>query len=436
MKRRISFSFILAIIVGMALCAQEELAMWSQMFDAADTMEEQLQYVRNVSDGELAGAEDFYAKVLAQLIVEYPSFNMRSQWDAADSCARILAPALGNAGYKAAAGDLWQMVGYFSNPLVKSDALIALGKIGDKTYLPQVVQLLKDLNARPQSDREMRERNERIAYGAILSLENYKDPAGYEPVFFASIGWYAPRITTQASVSLPNITDDPTDFLVGVIRSSSLAGLPDTVHPYEVKNLAVRTSERSESPANRKALVALAALTEGWRASTNDVHLRSELAAMRKLALSMLRRYGGDGNGGLVEELKFREENFSTAQWPNVKPEERDTGEALCAGLRRSYDNGDTDEKLAAVQTLSALGSNDAARLLGYFLMNINQRRQSNSLTRTDEQLVRAVIPALGATRRGIGRPALRAVQQSSAWTNEVRNRAAAALKVIDENPR
>jgi hypothetical protein len=94
------------------------------------------------------------------------------------------------------------------------------------------------------------------------------------------------------------------------------------------------------------------------------------------------------------------------------------------------------DEKLAVIQTLSVIGSNDTARLLGYFLMNINQRRQSNSLTPNDQQLVRAIIPALGATRRSVGRPSLRAIQQSSAWTNDVINRAKAALKAIDASPR
>jgi hypothetical protein len=387
---------ILLLSAGMSVFAQsEEVDIWSGMFDSADTVEEQLVYIKNVSDGSLSGAEGFYAKALSRLIREFPDLKTRSEWDAADSAARILAGRLGEARYTDSAGDLWQTVEYFPNALVKSDALIALGQTGNKAYLPQVVQLLKDLNAQPQADREMRERSERIAYGAILSLENYKDPSGYLPVFFASTGWYAERIKNQASISLPGIMDDPTEPLLEVIGSPG--------YTYDIKDLALRTSERSQSSEENKARVAVAALTEGWNAATNDVHQRQVLSQMRKLALSMIRRYT----------------TTDTAVYPQ---------------LDKSYTNGDMDEKLATLQALSALATEDAARLVSGYLRNIHQRRLAGTLTTNDEQLVRVIIPVLGAigpVGRSQARPALLLVQQSPQWTNTVKNLATDALSKI-----
>jgi hypothetical protein len=387
---------VLLVFTGLILFAQsEEVAVWSGMFDSANTIEEQFVYIKNVSDSNLSSAEEFYAKALRRLLEQFPNLSTRSELDTADAAARILVTRLGEAKYAAAAGDIWQTVEYFSNALVKADALVALGQTGNKAYLPQVVQTMKDLNSRPQADRDMRERYERIAYGAILSLENYQDPLGYLPVFFASTGWYAERIKNQASISLPNIMDDPTEPLLEVIKSPEYTN--------EIKDLALRTSERSQSSEENKARVAVGALTEGWNAPTNDVHQRQILAQMRKLALSMIRRYT----------------TTDTAVYPQ---------------LDKSYNNGDMDEKLAALQAFSALASEDSARLVSGYLRNIHQRRLSGTLTTSDEQLVRVIIPVLGnigSTGRSQSRPILLLVQQSPEWTNAVKNLAAEALRAI-----
>ncbi|MCL2832563.1 MAG: hypothetical protein FWD78_05295 [Treponema sp.] len=390
------FILLMCCLTGMALYAQSsELDAWSQAYDGAQSVAEQLIYIQNVVDGNYAGAEDFYAKALDKLILQYPNINTRSEWDAADSVARILAVQLGEARHTESALNLWRMVGYFDNALVKAEALVALGKIGDTAFLPQVVQILNDLNTQPQSDLTMRERSERIAYGAIISLENYKAPEGFLPVFFASTGWYSERIKNQASISLLNIMDDPTDQLLSVVTSSG--------YTYDVKYLALRTSERSNAADEHKANVAVAALAEGWKQQVSDVRLRQVLTQMRMLALNMIRRY--------------------KTQDASVYPQ-----------LDRSYMNGDMDERLSVIYTLDSLSSEDSARLLSGYLRTIHQRRTSGTLTTNDEQLVRVIIPAmgnLGATGRALTRPVLLQVQQSPDWTNVVKNLAADALKKI-----
>jgi hypothetical protein len=395
MKRKSSIIFLVCCVCAGLFAQSEELEIWTEGYNGAETVAEQLVYIQNVSAGGYEGAVDFYARALDRLIVQFPNITTRSEWEAADSAARILCARLGEAKYADAAGNLWQTVEYFPNPLVKAEALAALGQTGNTALLPQVVQLMNDLNTMPQPSTEMRERYERIAYGAILSLEYYAHSDGYLPVFFASTGWYSDRIKSQASISLPKIMEDPTEHLLSVVNNAG--------YVYATKHLALRTEERSGASEENKARVAVAALTEGWRNQVTDIHQRLELTQMRKLALAMIRRY-------------------------------KTTDAAVYAQLDRSYRDGDMDEKLAALGVLEALASEDAARQVSGYLRAIHQRRSANTLTANDEQLVRVIIPALGTiggAARSVVRASLIQIQQSPDWSYAIKNLATQALAKI-----
>jgi HEAT repeat protein len=378
---------VLAAISTALFAQSEELGMYTYLYKEASTLVDRLGILQNTAEANLSGSEEFFAQALEDLLEEYPNIRSVNDRAAADATARFLAQVLGEKKYTAAGLNLWRVVEVFSNSLVKADALIAMGQVGATELLPQVIQLLSDLNTRPSADRET---GERIAYGAILSLENYKDPAGYLPVFFASVGWYSDRIKNQAAASLPAILADPSEPLTSVIKSSG--------YPYEVKYQALRTIENSEVTTRSKAAVAVTAFAEAWRASTSDTRQRIILANTRKLAISMIRRYGTDD--------------------ASVYPL-----------LERSYTGGiDEEEQFGTVMALAALGTDDSARLLSNFLLAINTNLRRGLLTQGDERMVRAIIPALGATGRSLGAPALRDVLAAD-WTNAVKNLANEALK-------
>lgn len=388
MKRCMVIVLLLAA-ASIGFADSEELDIYTYLYDGAITVTDQLGILQSVAELGISGAGDFYARALTRLIREYPTIRDSLERESADNAVILLAECLGNEKYTASAGELWRSVEAFSNPLVKAEALMALGKMRATAYLPQVIQTLSDLNTRPAADRLA---GERIAFGAIIALEKYQDVSGYLPVFFASTGWYSDRIKQQAGASLSVILADPSEPLSTVIRGSG--------YPYAAKLLALRTIEASNVSNESKAATALTAFTEGWRASTNDVRLRMDLASMRKEAIGMLRRYG----------------TSDAAVYPL---------------LERSYKEGvDTEERLGAVAVLSSLGTEDAARLLSSFLMIINGKLQSGTLTQVDEQMVRSIIPALGATGQAIARPALRSVQALD-WTNAVKNLATEALRNI-----
>jgi hypothetical protein len=384
---------VLMFFIAFGLFGQTtDLDTWTEIYNGESTISGQLLTLQMVARQGAPNSGPFFAGALSRLLRQYPSFRRASDLAVADECAMVITRELGTSKYTAAGPDLWKTVETFANPLVKSEAVIALGKAGVVDYLPHVVQLLTDLNTKIPSEREIQVRDSRVAYGAVISLENFKDISGYLPVFFASNGWYDSRLKAQAAASLPVITNDPTDPLLQVVKSPG--------YPYSIKYLALQSEEASQAPEASKARVAAAALAEGWKAATTDIHLRNELAQIRKLSLDMIRRYG-IGNDNTVY-----------------------------INLGRCYREGaDINEKLDAVQALSAIATDQAAFLLNSFILAIHQRRQSNALTREDDQMIRALITALGATKRSIGRSSLTLVQQSPAWTNTIRGLAGTALE-------
>ena len=169
---------------------------------------------------------------------------------------------------------------------------------------------------------------------------------------------------------------------------------------YAAKYTALRTVEGARGGDNKdKAALAVVALAEGWRAATNDVQLRSTLTDMRKMAIGMIQRYKSDD-------------------------------ESIYPLLDRSYTQGEGDEKLSAIRALASQGTDEAAQRLSNYLMELNAKRMSGNIRPEDEQMVRAIIPAIGQTGRAAGRPALNAVGASN-WTPAVVALANNALKQL-----
>jgi hypothetical protein len=402
MKQIITIIVILTVLTG-ALFAQDaqqegtvqtdqtaqQPDFYTAQFDAQDTVQGQLGVVKNaIEDGE--AAVEFFAHALERLALNYPDLgNSATVLRTADEMAQILAARLGEAQYTAAGPDLWRLQGYLSNPLPRAECLASLGKIQAVDFIPEVAQLLTDYNQEAGEDPMAREQ---VMYGIITALREYKDSSGYLPVFFASTGWCSERIKSYAREALPVIMDNPTEPLLSVIRS--------TGYVYSVKYAALQTLESSQVTAQQKSQGAVISLGVARQSSTTQVGQRSILANTRKLAVDMIRRYGTDD--------------------ANVYPL-----------LESCYREGiDQQEQIYAIAALSALATDDSARRLSAFLIDINTRLSRGTLTPEDERMVRVIIPALGNTGRPLARNALRSVLQAD-WTGAVQRLAQDALKKI-----
>ena len=388
---------ILAILVGLIAStafAEDDVEFYTSQFDNALTAVHRLSVLRIARDAELQDAGGFYAHALSRTLLSYPNLRGNREIDAADEAIRLITDEL-TEDQTDTGQNLWRVVQVFSNPLVRADAVMALGKVGATDLLPQVVQLLKDTNENLYFRNPIA--GERLAYGAIDALAKYKDASGYIPVFLAANGWYSERVKTKAAESLKEILEDPTEPLTEIIHGAGFT--------YDEKFLALSAIESAEDvEESAKAGAALAALQEGWRGkgSANDARMKKELIRMRKLAINMISRYG-------IED------------------------ESVYPLLERSFRYGvDEEEKLGVVAALKKLGTEDAAKLLSSFIDFINNKLERGIVTDRDERFMRALIPALGSTGNAVGRPVLRQVVALE-WSYGVQQLAQEALENIGE---
>jgi hypothetical protein len=377
MKRLIIIA-LLSFVASAVFADSEELDFYTGQFNNADTVVEQLAVVRSVIDQEIADADSFYAASLSRLLSEYPSTRAVQELNAADDMAQRLVKVLGTDQYTDAAHDVWRVVRVFSNAMVKSEALIALGAMNATDLLPQVLQTLTDTNTRGPINRTS---GERIAYGAIVSLASYNDPSGYVPVFFAANGWYSNWIKRQAADTLAQLQENPSEPLTSVIQNAG--------YNFEQKYMALSTIEKSSASDEEKAAAAVTALDQGWRGTSGDPVLRGKLISMRKLALDMISRYGSED-------------------------------ETVLPLLNRSYRYGaDEEEQFNTIAALAKIANDDAVQLLGTYVIDLNEKQARKAFKQMDERRIRALIGGLGATQNPNAKPYLQLILGLD-WTTPI----------------
>ena len=389
----------LCIFTGVfCFASSDELEMYIYLYRYAQTQEEQMHLIQGMAASDISGAGEFYGEALKRLVGDYQNIRGNLEKTYADSQALLLANLIGQEKYEKAADDLWRIYNLVADSLVKREALIALGKIRAVRYLPQVIMVLTNLNnSAPGRDRV---NSERIAYGAIVALEKYGDMSGYLPVYLASKSWYPDMVKAQALRSIKVLSEDPTEPMIAVINSAG--------HIFEDKLTALQAIDAAGVPAESKSKAAVAALDVGWRSSTTDTRQRGILADMRKLAIRMIHDNGCS----------------DSAVYPLLEKSYRQY-----ADLRTG---GDAHEAYDAINTLGVLATEDAARTLVVFLARLNERRRDNDIQQREEDLVRRVIPALGATKQtAVAQRELRVVTSTQGWTSTVHNLANAALRQL-----
>ena len=366
----------------------EEVEVYAYLYRNSSNNLSRLTILQNMEQQRLTGAGEFYATALRDLVEGYTNIRSSTEKDAAADMAIILSKMLGIEKYSQSAENLWRVVDAFPEPLVKSEALIALGRIRSATYLPHTIRLLNNYNERATTDRLS---GERIAFGAIIALEKYQDPSGYLPVFIASTAWYSDRIRGQARKSMPLISKDPTEYMLQVVNGQRYSP--------SVKLIALQNIESIDVSAQDKSKVAVAALAEGWRLTPPSANI-----VMRKLAIDMINKYKTD----------------DTSVYPLLD--------------RSLTQDSDIDERLKAIASLASQQTEESVEILSKHLLRLVPRVEGSvgsiQVRDDDRRLLQAIIPALGHTKKASARRALNTVV-SSKLTNAIKNSADDALKNI-----
>jgi len=353
----------LGFIVITTAAAGQEGESWARLYRRIPDLKQKYSIMENITVLDDRSLEPFLLSSLNDLVYGELSQYRTNKSSYADweLLTRSIIKELGDIKAQSAASTIWDVVETAEVPLLKAESLIALGNIRALDYAPEIAIMLRNLNFNTSSDRDAAEIE---AYACIIALEKMKSDVGFEQVFDASVGWYSDRVTDLAAQALPAMSDDPVGQLVKIIR-----GNPD----YKYKRYALNTALSLDVSNGEKTTAAAAALAEGLKYSENDYELNLQLTKLRKDAITALISLGE-----------------STSETPGL--------------LDKAIDEGETDEKLIAIQALGVDGGDEAATILADRLSWFNQRQASGIAINNEELLlVRQLMYALGESGNSIG---------------------------------
>lgn len=375
------------ISLNQGVGADEVTAVWERLYRNASSLEQKLGIMINIVEKNDRETSDLLHESLDALLMEDINFTEATDKKIYFELLTVILQGLGKMRAFDAADTVYTVVKTFDDPLIKAEALITLGDMRARDYADDIAKLLQDLNLSPGADPDAAEK---IAFGSIISLEKLAEDVGYEPVFYASMGWYSKRIKDRAKEALPLIMEDPTPVLSEIIQSGDM----------DIKIRALQAAEQSAAARENKIKLALTALREGLYNRSGDITMNTKLGELRMAALYLFIQHEAD--------------------LPEIVPLLKDL-------IEFDYDEYET---LTAVFALGINGSDEAATYLGELLSNFSVR-QVSGVGVDDPRLLSAVIQALGMTKNQLATPYLVEAQYSD-YTPAIVRQVNEALKSLE----
>ncbi|WP_028975345.1 hypothetical protein [Spirochaeta cellobiosiphila] len=390
MKRKVVSLLFLLIIIPATVMAGDRAEVWTNLFKRSKSLEQQKAILTNILKLDDRDMAPLLMDALSEYVNGSKSDTTYDQKSLRNDVTLMVVQELGDLKASEAAETVMDVYRNFEDPIVRSAALIAVGQMRALQYGEEISLILRNLNFGPNGkERE----NEIMAYGAILGLERMKSPFGYEPVFYASRGWYPSRTRKLAEQALDTITDDPTEFLKSVIENTD---------NYKNKTYAIEKEASSKAPASSKADVAFLGLKEGLEFQPDDLSQQLDLSKLRLTSIQVLNQYG-KGKEEVVPYLKESAER----KW-------------------------DQQERLNAIVALGVNATDPAVEVLAEFLTNFNYRQTEGLNSNEDLQAIRSTIGAMVIANNSIAVPSLIEVEFSNFPGNISRLAKDALTKIED----
>ena len=248
---------IIAITAGILFCltalpvfSDELAAVWSGLYAKADTIEEKLSVMQNIIDLHDRDMEPVITEALRGVVYSQDKSRRLDEVQRYNDLVGMMIRELGSLKAVDAAPDIYKVMKETDDEFLRATAIVGLGTAGAREYGDEIADYLRYIN----SDIIRITNNEQrksVIDACILSLERLKQPAGFEPVFYASVGRYARESVKKAERALKNMIEDPTDQIIKIIRS-------DTT--FEMRLAALGVEENSEATSERKTEAASAAI--------------------------------------------------------------------------------------------------------------------------------------------------------------------------------
>ncbi len=383
------FLVLLLLLCSVTAGASEMSAMWTRLYETAVNMKQKVAIMSNIIEQHDREMIPVLTKALSEEVLNLQNIGDSTNRQETYTLIGIILDEVGSLKAKEAAADAFLVSEQVNDPFLRAKAIKTLGKITAIQYAEELSFLLRNINM-GIVEFSAKEEVESIVSACIETLELLRQPVGFSPVFFTSIGRYSNPVVKRADRAMVNMVDDPTDLLVDILTYES---------DYAVKYHVLLVDDRSKAPEERKSELAKEALAQGLKFETADRRQQVFLSQMRTKAAQMLKQYAGADEDAfiLLDEM-----------------------------VRKSFSMTET---LTALEALGAAKSEVAARLLAAFLSELNGKR-NEGYTFSSENVVRATINALGSVGDPAGRAALIEVEFSD-WSGDTRRLAKAALEKI-----
>lgn len=364
--------FYLSAVV-LLLCSVANLAGQQSQQQEGETDNKMLfAYQRNFARGSLstkvqvlqdaaAREPSGMGKLYLQAIDFYlDNFNTLREDPTAIELVKISARLAGEAAYKPAASDLWQLFQQSDDIGIQVATIQSLGRLlePDDQMLSSLIEYLKVQNS---MFREGDSVQLQVIAETITALSQVGSTAAFPVLFTAAHIGYPQQIEEKAEQALDSLEGDASEMILQVLAE----GFPQEKLPALSWAMQQDSLSREE-----KGRIAQKALSEGLQ-RTSDPQQQEQLRQLRYQAAQHL------------TELKWSEATPLAIQHFDRTNIEVDRGITSQSTL------------LEAIACLGAMGTNEAAVRLSLYLEVLNTYKENGQ--RVDEQVALAVINNLGA---------------------------------------
>ncbi len=385
-------SLLIAFVALPPVWANERSLVWSRLYRRAESLSDRLALMKNAAQNPTTDLIPMLLAALDELNATREELDSTTERYLHTELSKIVIRTLGELGTAEAADAIFDVARNGTDPYLRGEAILALGRVGATRYADDVAIMLRNLNLNLDSG-VRGTRAEVLAWSCVLALERLRQPVGFTPLFFASIGWYSPAsgVRPKATEVMQDLMPDPTSVLEDIVRIESEPS---------IKLEALLAEDRSDASPEGKASVAAEALRQSLIHEPSTVVETTTYGRLRLKAMEML-----------IEHAIPSEQTVDYL------------GEVLSSGF-------DVNERITAILAIGSQRTEYATATLVRFLRRQNER-QLAGITPADYRIIRSTIQVLGRIGDEAAVEELLAVGISN-WPNSIVREAQEALDRID----
>lgn len=395
-KNILALVFLTFVISLLPLGAQEVEAVWDRIYRSSTNDDQRLAVMAQILELKSRSFGPLLQESLLDLITRRIETGTPNEVSIKVTLSKKIIQVLGDIKMLEAAPEVYKVFEEVTDPILRGEALLTLGKMRAVEYAPALARQLTILNFPPEAS--IARRGEILAFALVQCLELMKSAEAYEPVFFASIGWYSTRSRVReiAKNALTTMVDDPTESILRIINGNL------DISPMIS---ALEAAEASKAPQSNKAQVAQRTLAKALSLKAQNNSQRQFLSNLKIQTLKML----------VINQDKSSQ-----------------TAELLKQNFVEGYnENSDEGELLNTITALGSNGTETAVAFLSERLLSYNAREKNRLNTARDTRIVREIIAAMGRAKSPLAKPALMEMQFSG-YSGDTVRQARAVLETLN----